>query len=80
MEKILNDIAYYVMVVLTTIFAVPGIVIGSIIYFVLSIPFAMASRNSLKDYIIGYRLSMENWFNNYKINILEIGKNSKEES
>lgn len=74
MEKILNDVAYYVMVVLTTIFAVPGIVIGSIVYFVLSIPFAMASRNSFTDYIRGYRLSMENWFDNYKRNILGVQK------
>lgn len=74
MEKILNDIAYYAMVALMTLFAVPGIVIGTIIYFVLSIPFAIASRNSLRDYITGYRLSIENWFDNYKINILGVKK------
>lgn len=80
MEKILNDIAYYVMVVFTTLFAIPGVVIGSIVYFVLSIPFAIASRNSLKDYITGYRLSIETWFDNYKRNILEIGNKTEEES
>ena len=74
MEKILNDIAYYAMVALMTLFAVPGIVIGTIIYFVLSIPFAIASRNSLRDYITGYRLSIKNWFDNYKINILGVKK------
>lgn len=74
MEKNLNDIAYYAMVALMTLFAVPGIVIGTIIYFVLSIPFAIASRNSLRDYITGYRLSIENWFDNYKRNILGIQK------
>lgn len=74
MEKILNDIAYYAMVALMTLFAVPGIVIGTIIYFVLSIPFAIASRNSLRDYITGYRLSIENWFDNYKRNILGVQK------
>ena len=74
MEKILNDIAYYAMVALMTLFSVPGIVIGTIIYFVLSIPFAIASRNSLRDYITGYRLSIENWFDNYKRNILGVQK------
>lgn len=77
MEKFLNDVAYYVMVALTTLFAIPGIVIGTIVYFVLSIPFAIASRNSLRDYIRGYKLTIKTWFNNYKINILEIGNNEE---
>ena len=77
MEKILNDVAYYVMVVLTTLFAIPGIAIGTIVYFVLSIPFVIASRNSLRDYITSYKLAIEDWFKSYKINILEIEANEE---